>query len=266
MNVFVCTKQVPDTAQAVKIAADGLSLATDGMEFVISPYDEYAIEEALLIKEKKAGAGMVTLVSVGPERVQKALRSGLAMGADEAVQLWDPAFEGSDPLTIAKILAAFFKTVQFDMIFTGKQAVDDDSGVVAQALAEHLNLPHVTEVQFLELAADKKSVTVHREVEGGSEVLTCQLPAVFSAQKGLNTPRYASLKGIMAAKKKTLKTLAAGDIAIDPATVGAKASKMKLRKISEPEAKKGGLRMLSGDLAQQVTEAARILREELKVI
>ena len=127
MNTFVCVKQVPDTAAAVKIAQDGLSLATDGIEFVISPYDEYAIEEALVIKEKKAAAGTVTLVSVGPERVQKALRSGLAMGADEAVQLWDPAFEGSDPMTIAKILAAFFKKTPFDLIWTGKQAVDDDT-------------------------------------------------------------------------------------------------------------------------------------------
>lgn len=266
MNIFVCTKQVPDTAQAVKIAPDGLSLATDGMEFVINPYDEYAIEEALLIKEKKAGAGTVTAVSVGPERVQKALRSALAMGADEAVRLWDPAFEGSDQQTTAKILAAFFKKTPFDIIFTGKQAVDDDTAVVCQALAEHLDLPHVTEVKFLELAADKKSVTVHREVEGGAEVLTCSLPAVFSTQKGLNTPRYASLKGIMAAKKKTLKTLAAGDLGIDAATVGAKASKVKVRKIAEPEAKKSGLRMISGDVPAQVAEAARILREELKVI
>lgn len=266
MKIFVCTKQVPDTAQAVKIAPDGLSLATDGMEFVINPYDEYAIEEALLIKEKKAGAGMVTLVSVGPERVQKALRSGLAMGADEAVQLWDPAFEGSDQPTVARILAAFFKKTPFDIIFTGKQAVDDDTAVVTQALAEHLGLPHVTEVKFFELAADKKSATVHREIEGGTEVLTCTLPAVFSAQKGLNIPRYASLKGIMAAKKKTLRTLAAGDLGLDPATVGAKASKVKVRKIAEPEAKKGGLRMIPGDVTAQVVEAARILREELKVI
>ena len=109
-------------------------------------------------------------------------------------------------------------------------------------------------------------MTVHREVEGGSEVLTCSLPAVFSTQKGLNTPRYASLKGIMAAKKKSLKVLAAGDIDLDVATVGAKASKVKVRKIAEPEAKKGGLRMITGDVATQVAEAARILRQDLKVI
>jgi electron transfer flavoprotein beta subunit len=265
MNIFVCTKQVPDTSQPVKLTADGSGVVTDGVEFVISPYDEYAIEESLLIKER-LGRGAVTLVTVGPERCQKALRSGLALGADEAVHINDPSFEGSDPMTTARILAAFFSKNPADLIWTGKQAVDDDSAIVPQALAEFLGLPHVSEVKKLELSADAKTATVHREIEGGSEILTCPLPAVFSAQKGLNQPRYASLKGIMNAKKKPIKAVSAADLGLAANTVGTQGNKVRVVQLAYPEAKKGGLRMLSGDVAAQVAEAARILKEELKVI
>ncbi|MBI4863238.1 MAG: electron transfer flavoprotein subunit beta/FixA family protein [Candidatus Riflebacteria bacterium] len=147
MNIFVCIKQVPDTAQPVKISPDGTALTIDGVEMVINPYDEYAIEEALRIKEK-LGRGLVTLVTVGPARCQKALRSGLALGADEAVHLMDPVFEGSDQLGIARILAAFLKTQQYGLILTGKQAVDDDTAMVPQALASLLGLPILNAAQL----------------------------------------------------------------------------------------------------------------------
>jgi electron transfer flavoprotein beta subunit len=265
MNIYVCIKQVPDTSLPVKIDAAGTGIDLTDMKFIINPYDEYAIEESLKIKER-LGRGTVTLVTVGGERCQATLRSGLAMGCDEAVQLTDPLFEGSDPLTIARILAAFFKTQSADLIWTGKQAVDDDCAVVAQAMAEYLDLPHVCEVKQLELADDLKSATVHREIEGGAEVLTCHLPAVLSAQKGLNTPRYASLKGIMTSKKKTLRVLRAIDLGLGAATVGPQARKVKLRQLAYPESKRGGLRMLEGDLQAQVASAVKILHEELKII
>lgn len=265
MNIFVCIKQVPDTAAPVKLAADGSAVLTEGIEFVISPYDEYAIEEALATKQK-LGKGTVTLVTVGPERCQKALRTGLALGADEAVHLNDPLFEGSDPAGVAKIIAAYLAKQTCDLVWTGKQAVDDDSGMVAQAVAEALNMPHVCEVKKFELAADGATANLEREVEGGSELLTCKLPAVLSAQKGLNEPRYASLKGIMAAKKKNIISVSASDLGLTASDVGPAGCRVKVRKLAYPEEKKGGLRLLQGDVAAQASEAVKILRDELKVI
>jgi len=265
MNIFVCIKQVPETSQSVKIDPEGTAISLDGLEFVINPFDEYAIEEALRIKER-FHEGKVTLVTMGPERCQKALRSGLAMGADDAVQLSDPLFDGSDPLTTARILAAFLKTQEFGLVLAGKQAVDDDSSMVPQALAEYLGVPHVCTVKKLELADDKKSATAHREIDGGTEVVTCRLPAVFSAEKGLNEPRYESLKGKMAAKKKQIRSVSAAELGLDPAKVGPRAATVKVCKLSYPEVKQGGVRMIEGDLAGQVAETTKILREGLKVI
>jgi len=265
MNIFVCIKQVPETSQSVKIGPDGASIVEDGLKMVINPYDEYALEESLRIKER-LGKGTVTVVTVGPQRCQEALRNGLSLGADEVVHLCDPAFDGSDPLAIARILAAFLKTQQPGLIWAGKQAVDDDCAMVPQALSELLGLPLVSEVKKVEFTADAAAITAHREVEGGVEVVSCPLPAVLTAQKGLNELRYASLKGIMASKKKPIKVLAAKDLGLDPATVGRPGAKVRIRKIEYPPARQGTVRLLTGDVAAQVAEAARIIREDLKLV
>jgi electron transfer flavoprotein beta subunit len=265
MNIFVCVKQVPDTSQSLKITPEGTGIVEDGLEMVINPYDEYAIEEALLIKERLK-SGTVTLVTVGPERCQKALRAGLAMGADEAVHICDPVFALADNLVVARILAAYLKRQSCDLVWTGKQAVDDDCSMVPQALAELLGMPFAPEIKKFELGSDARSVTLHREIDGGSEVVTSPLPAVLSAQKGLNKPRYASLKGIMASKKKTIKMLSAADLGLDASSVGPQAAKVRIRKIEYPPPRQGSVRLLGGDIASQVAEAARIIREDLKLV
>ncbi len=197
MNVIVCMKQVPDTETLIKIKPDGSGIVTDEIKYVMNPYCEFAVEEALRIKEKFGGQAI--LVSMGPARTVESLRTGLAMGADRSIHLNDPAFEGSDAFTTAKALAETIKKESYDLILCGKQAVDDDMAQVGPSLAELLNIPHVTLITKLEISADKKKAKVEKEVDGGKEVIEVSLPAVLTCQKGLNEPRYASLPGIMKA-------------------------------------------------------------------
>lgn len=263
MNVIVCMKQVPDTETLIKIKSDGSGIVTDDIKFVMNPYCEFAVEESLRIREKFGGQSI--LVTMGPQRAVESLRTGLAMGADRAIHLNDPAFEGGDGLATAKVLAEAIKKESFDLILCGKQAVDDDMVQVGQSLAELLNLPHVTLITKLELIPDQKKARATREVEGGREVLEVSLPAVFTCQKGLNEPRYASLPGIMKAKKKEVKpiNLAALGLPADP--VGAGGAKMKIRKYSSPPSRPPG-KMVSGEMAEAAKQLVKLLREEAKVI
>ncbi len=201
MNIVICVKQVPDTETKIKVK-DGQVDHTE-TKYVVNPYDEYAIEEGLRIKER-LGEGKITLITVGPERAKDALKSGLAVGADEAIHLVDEAFEGSDTYATALVLSGALEKIDYDIIFCGKQGVDEDHAQVGIALAELLDIPHVSVVTKLEIAEDRKAAVAHREVEGGHEVVETPLPAVVTAQKGLNEPRYASIKGIMAVKKKII--------------------------------------------------------------
>jgi electron transfer flavoprotein beta subunit len=169
VNVVVCIKQVPDTELSLSIADGGKDVARQDLGYVINPYDEYAIEEALRIKEKFGGE--VTLVAVGPERYEDALRGGLAMGADRAIHVKDAALEGSDPLVLSFVLSKVIAGTEYDLILCGKQAIEDDSAIVGSALAEFLKLPQVTVVTKLEIGEDSKSAVAHREVEGGIEVM-----------------------------------------------------------------------------------------------
>ena len=201
MNIVVCMKQVPDTETRIKIGSDGRSIDPTDVEWVVNPYDEYAVEEALQIKER-AGEGEVIIVSVGGERAATAIRSCLAMGADRGILLkTDTPF--GDTFGIASALANVLKEMEFDVILCGKQAVDDDNAQVNQMLAHMLDLPCVTVVTKLEI--EGSTAKAHREVEGGTEIVETSLPAVFAAEKDLNQPRYASLKGIMTAKKKQIE-------------------------------------------------------------
>ena len=201
MNIVVCMKQVPDTETRIKIGSDGRSIDPTDVEWVVNPYDEYAVEEALQIKER-TGEGEVVILSVGGERTVTAIRSCLAMGADRGILLKvDIPF--GDSYATASALAAVLKEMEFEILFFGKQAVDDDNAQVSQLVAQMLDLPCVTVVTKLEVENGKAKT--HREVEGGTEIVETNLPAVFSAEKDLNQPRYASLKGIMMAKKKQIE-------------------------------------------------------------
>jgi electron transfer flavoprotein beta subunit len=263
VNVIVCMKQVPDTETLIKIKADASGIVTEEIKYVMNPYCEFAVEEALRIKEKFGGQAV--LVTMGPARAVEALRTGLAMGADRSIHLNDPAFEGADGLATAKALAEVIKKETYDLILCGKQAVDDDMAQVGQSLAEFLNLPHVTLVTKLEISGDQKKAKVEREVDGGKEVIEVNLPAVFTCQKGLNEPRYASLPGIMKAKKKEVKPVNLAALGLPADQVGAAGSKVKILKYSAPPSRPPG-KIISGEVMEAAQRLAKLLREEAKVI
>lgn len=258
MNILVCVKHVPDTETRVKIAADGLHLDLGEANWVINPYDEFAVEEALLLKEKLGGE--VTAMTVGTEDAVKSLRQALAMGADKAVLLSDGAFEGMDPSGTAKVLAAAAKKVPYDLILCGKHAVGDDNQQVGNLLGQILGIPAVSVVTGLEV--EGQNLTLKREVEGGTEVVKAPLPAVVTCQKGLNEPRYPSLKGIMAAKKKEVLTWKAADLGLDPQELK---PAFELKKLELPPPRPAG-KVLSGEIPDQVKELVRLLHEEAKTI
>jgi electron transfer flavoprotein beta subunit len=259
MKILVMVKQVPDTATQVKVGSDARAIDTAGVTWIVSPYDEYAVEEALRIKEKR-GQGEVVAVSLGPDRVKEALRSCLAMGADRAIHLVDPAWQAADSLTTARALAGVIKQEAPALALFGRQAIDDDMGSVGAQVAELLGWPCASWI--MEEAVDEagKTIRAGRQMEGGLEIFDLPLPAVVSAQKGLNEPRYPTLKGIMGAKKKEIKDVKAADLGIAP---GAPAiSVMKLEAL--PPRPPG--RIIPGEPAEAVKELVRALREDAKAI
>ena len=262
MKIVVAIKQVPDTETKIAIAGDGRSVQEGSINWVLNPYDEYAVEEALRLKEAR-GSGEVIVVSVGPARVGATLRTCLAMGADRALHFNDAAFEGSDSLGVARILAAGIRPLSPDLILAGQYAVGTDNRQVGPMLAELLDLPHVGVVTKLEMADG--SLTARREIEGAQEVVQSPLPCVVTAQKGLNEPRYASLKGIMAAKKKPLEEMGAAALGIDAASVGAKGARVTISKLELPPPKQAG-KILKDDAETAARELVRLLHEEAKVI
>lgn len=257
MNIFVCIKQVPDTETKIKLNADSNGIDTNGIKWIISPYDEFAIEESLRFKEKNPGS-TVTVFSAGPARITEALRTALAMGCDNAVHIDAP--ENADSALTAKALAgAIKKEGAFHLLYCGKEAIDDGASQVAQLLSVHLNLPLVAVVLGIEYSA--ASLKCRREVEGGViEVVEVPTPAVISTQKGLNEPRYASLPNIMKAKKKEIKALKLPDLGVSESD-----QKIKLKNFQLPAPKAAG-KKLSGDPSQQVKELVRLLHDEAKVI
>ncbi len=259
MKIVVCVKQVPDTETRIRIAPEGRALLESDVNWVVSPYDEYAIEEALRQKEKHGGE--VVLIGLGPARIQQALRTGLAMGADAAVHLKDPLFEATDTLGVARALAGAIRTLgSVDLILLGQQGVGGDNSQVPGLLAELLDLPQVTMAVKVEIADGKASV--EREIEGAHETWEASLPCVISAQKGLNEPRYASLKGIMGAKKKTIQPIDAAGVSLDAVAL---APKLELAALELPPARPA-VKLIQGDPASQAKELLRLLHEEAKVI
>jgi len=261
MDVAVCVKHVPDTEAAIRIRADRHGIDENGLPFVMNYYDEHGVEEALRIKERLGGT--VTLLTAGPVRAALALRSGLAMGADAAVHVEDPALEGADHLGVAKALAAAISAQHYDLILCGKLATDDNAAIVGPALAEFLGLPQATAVTKLELGDG--AATVHREVEGAIEVLRVALPAVITVERSINEPRYPSLPGIMKAKRTPLTTKTLGDLGLPPGEVGMAAARVEVLDLSPPPQRRAG-RILQGEPPEMVKELVRLLHEEAKVL
>jgi len=255
MNIVVVLKQTFDTEE--KIVIQNGQISEDGVEFIINPYDEYAVEEAIKLKEEHGGE--VTVVSVGPDRAESSLRTALAMGADKAVLVDDEDLFG-DEFSTAKVLAAVAKKIGFDIIIGGQMAVDSGAGQGGPRLAEELGINHVSTAVKLEI--DGTNVRVERDIEGDLEVVETSLPVLITAQQGLNEPRYPSLPGIMKAKKKPLDRLSADDLDLSPADV---AAKTEIVNQVLPAQKQAG-RILTGELAAQASELVQLLRNEAKVI
>jgi len=256
VNIVACVKQVPDTEAQIKVKPDGSGIIEDGIKWVMNPYDEFGVEEALKLKEKFGGD--VTIVSVGPARIMETIRTALAMGAEKGIQIDDPSLYGADAYTTATALAAAIKTIPYDIIFCGQRAIDDDSGQVGAILAELLGIPQVTIVTKLDIT-DKTAKAV-RPIEGAQLVIDTSLPCVVTAQKGLNEPRYASLPGIMKAKKKPVDVKNAAALGI---TADVKA---KVAKTMPPPPRPPGKIIEGEEPAQKAAALCKLLREEAKVI
>ena len=256
MNIVACVKQVPDTEAQIKVKPDGSGIDEMGIKWVMNPYDEYGVEEALRLKEKLGGE--VTIVSLGPARVMETIRTALAMGVDKGIHICDPVFDGADAYTTAAALAAAIAGIPYDIIFCGQRAIDDDSGQVGPILAEFLGIPQLTVVTKVDV--DGKSIKVIKPIEGAQLLIEGTLPCVVTAQKGLNEPRYASLPGIMKAKKKPVDTKDARALGV---TVDVKA---KVARLTPPPARVAGKIIGGDDPAAKAVELARLLREEAKVL
>lgn len=253
MKILVCLKQTFDTEAKIVLDNDG-KIEKKGVSLIMNPYDEFAVEEALRIKEKSGGE--VTVITVGGAQAQDALRQALAMGADKAV-LIETGDAEMDEYATAMVLAKVIGELEYNIILGGFRAIDDGSAQVMSRVSEILNIPVVNVITKLEIEDGKAVAT--REIEGGSEVVEVPLPAVFTAQKGLNEPRYPSMKGIMKAKKKPMDKKTVADLGLDVSP------KVTALSFSLPEPRKAG-KIIPGEPAEAARELARLLREEAKVI
>jgi len=258
LNSVVCIAQVLDTEARIKIA-DGRRIDESGLKFIVSPYDEIALEAAIRLKESKGGD--VTVLSFGPDRVQQALRECLARGATKALHVKGET-ANADSLGIAKVLAAAIKTIPHDIVFFGKQGVGTDNSLVGPMVAEILGYPQVNVVTHLELGEGK--VTAHRELEGAEEILEAATPAVITAQKGLNEPRYASLKGIMAAKKIPIDAKNVTDLGLQESDIYNQ--RVTIVSLELPAEKSGGRKIDGADPAVAAKEILKYIREEAKAL
>jgi electron transfer flavoprotein beta subunit len=261
LNIIVLVKQVPDTETRIKVKPGATDIDREGVNMVLNPYDEFAVEEALKIKEAKGGS--VVVLTMGEQKSEEAVRTALAMGADRAKRLDGAEFAGADAYSTAKALAKAISAEQYDLILCGKQAVDDDCAQVGALVASMLGIPVVNVAVKLEVG--EGSVKATREIEGGHEVVEASMPCMVTAQKGLNEPRYPSLPGIMKAKKKELKPVSLGDLGLGAGDVGAAGAKTKLVEMTPPPERKAG-QVFEGEAAEIVPKVVRLLRDEAKVI
>ncbi|HEY9789063.1 MAG TPA: electron transfer flavoprotein subunit beta/FixA family protein [Candidatus Obscuribacterales bacterium] len=260
LKIAVCIKAVPDTETKIQVAADKTNIDFTGVRFITSPYDEFAIEEALRLKEKHGGETVA--FSLGGAEATEVLRDSLARGLDSAVHLQDPAFANLDPLGTAKVLAAAMKDGGFDAVLCGWQGVGGDNSAVPSMLAELLDVPQVNVIVKLEVNGNE--FKAEREIEGAHEFVEGTLPAVFTAQKGLNEPRYPSIKGVMAARRKEIVVKDAAALGVAGSVGGANA-KMVIKEMVPPPARPQG-RLLDGDVDHAVKQLVELLRTEAQVI
>ncbi len=264
MRIAVCVKQVPDTEARLRVRKDGQWIDEEDLPFVINENDEYALEEALRLAE--ATGGEVVVFSLGPERVREALRKALAVGAARAVHLKDEAFLGGDALATGRALAAAIRGESFDLVLTGSQSDDAGYGATGTIIAGELGWPHAWLVMGVELEDGGKSVKVTREMESGlNELSRIGLPAVLQIQAGINHPRYASLKGIMQAKKKEIASPGPAELGLEAGQTGAAASRLELLNVAFPQSGEGA-QMLEGEPAAIAAELVARLQREAKVL
>jgi len=257
LDIIVCVKHVPETAEAeIQIDATGKAIEKTGLVFDINEWDDYALEEAVLLKEKLGGS--VTAITVGPEEADNTLRKCLARGADKSVRLWDEAFEGSDAYATAKILHSATKDLPFDLLLTGAQAGDDGYAQVGVVLAALLGISHATMVKKIEIK--EKFVRVNRELEGGlEEVVEVKLPAMLAVQTGINEPRYVSIMGIRKAREKELKVLGLKELDLREEDVGESGSWISVKKMFIPPVEKEA-EIISGGLDEIAAKTIEILK------
>jgi electron transfer flavoprotein beta subunit len=249
VNIAVCVKQVPDTETKIKLTDDMKSVNEDGINYILNPYDEFAVEEALKLREEHSGE--VTIISLGPDRVVSAIRSAVAMGADKAIHIKADK-NPTDPGVVADALAKVLSEGNYDLILLGKQAIDDDHTQMASILSEKMGLPAITVIVKLEIEGD--TIKAEREIDGAHEIVECKMPAILAAQRGLNEPRYASLKGIMKAKKTP----------IDEKEVELGPDQLEIVAFEYPPQKEAG--KIVGESADAVPDLLKLLREEAKIL
>ncbi len=253
MKIVVLVKQVPDTETNIKVGDKSINEA--GVKWIISPYDEFAIEEGIRIREKSGGE--VIAVSLGPDRVVEALRTAFAMGADKAVHIKVDQYDTFDSTFTSELIANFVKSENADLVIGGRQSIDTDSSQVVLQIAERLGISHIA--MALKLEIDGTKVTATREIEGGTEVVETTTPVAVTAQKGLNEPRYPSLKGIMSAKKKPVDVKKPEDLGVTP-------SKLEVVSLEPPPPRIAGRKLEAGDANGFAQQLVKALREEAKVI
>jgi electron transfer flavoprotein beta subunit len=258
MKIVVCVKYVPDTATKIKIASSGKEIDLTDVAFVVNPYDEFGVEEALKIKEKLGGE--VIVVGAGSDQATPGLRTCLAMGADSAILVSDPSLEKAESFLLGTVLARVCRNLNPDLILFGKHAIGVDNGQVPAVVAEQLNLPQASVVGKLEI--QEKSFRAERDIEGAQEIVEGSLPAVITAQKGLNVPRYASLKGIMAAKKKQIAIQTLDSLGL---TADELKPRISVELMTLPPSRPPG-KILKGEVADVVPQLVTLLHEEAKII
>jgi electron transfer flavoprotein beta subunit len=262
VRLVVCVKQVPDSEAKVKVAAEGLSISEQDITFVINPYDEYALEEAVRISGRLGEESEVLLLSVGPPRVAEALRRGLAAGGTLASRIWGESVEQADGALVARLLAAALEHVGYDLVLCGRLAIDDGAGEIGGRVAELLGIPHATAVSMLGVEGGR--VVAHREVDGGVEIVELPLPAVITAQRGLNEPRYPAIPAIIKARRLPVDELTPETLSLDSGDVSGLARSRIVSLTALESARKR--RRLEGEPTETARELARLLRDDAKAL
>jgi electron transfer flavoprotein beta subunit len=263
LRILTVVKQVPDSNATIKVTADETGIEQAGLKLVIDPFDEFGVELAVQLREKRSDVTEIVALTLGPDKASEALRVALAMGADSGVHINDPVFESQNELFAAYVIAQAVKKDEagFDLILCGKYNIDLDAGAIGPALAEFLDLPHVGAVTALDMAESGKSFVARRRIEGADEVVECDLPALLTIDKGLVEPRYPSLPNLMKAKRKPVKLLTSAEITgEDASTAGTVFESLA------PPPPRPACRFIEGEPAEMAKELARVLREEAKVI